>query len=168
MIKIQRAKLVEDFKQISKLATRIWFEHYTPIIGEDQVIYMLNKYQSVDAITEQISSRQEYYLLFYNEKPSGYFCIYEKNDSLFLSKLYVLSDCRDKGLGKLAMTYIETQAKAKGVSNIALTVNKNNVDSIKAYEKMGFIKVEPIIIAIGNGFIMDDFLMKKEILKNEF
>ena len=60
MIKIQRAKLVEDFKQISKLATRIWFEHYTPIIGEDQVIYMLNKYQSVDAITEQISSGQEY------------------------------------------------------------------------------------------------------------
>ncbi len=34
---------------VESLANEIWTEHYTPIIGKDQVKYMLDKFQSKDA-----------------------------------------------------------------------------------------------------------------------
>lgn len=50
MILIKRAVLNEHFKQISSLAEVIWREHFTPIIGEKQVLYMLDRFQSYEAI----------------------------------------------------------------------------------------------------------------------
>ena len=61
------------------------------------------------------------------------------------------------------MRFIEQQAKIKQLKQIKLTVNKNNVDSLKFYEKVGFVKAEKILIDIGNGFVMDDYLMVKEV-----
>ena len=63
MIQINRATDSFQFRQISDLAAIIWAEHYTPIIGADQVIYMLDKFQSVDAIKKQILEGSEYYVL---------------------------------------------------------------------------------------------------------
>jgi diamine N-acetyltransferase len=59
-------KLVEDVKEIEKvasLAREIWTEHYTPIIGQEQVEYMLENFQSAGAIKEQIQTGVLYYLL---------------------------------------------------------------------------------------------------------
>lgn len=75
MTQINRAKSPIHFQQIADLANTIWTEHYTPIIGEDQVTYMLDKFQSVVAIKKQILEGSEYYVLTYEEKPSGYFCV---------------------------------------------------------------------------------------------
>ena len=33
----------EDLKRIAGLAEEIWHQHFTPIIGEDQVNYMVEK-----------------------------------------------------------------------------------------------------------------------------
>jgi len=71
---------------------------------------------------------------------------------------------RGKGLGKKAIQFIERLAKEKGVRKIALTVNKNNRDAIKAYERLGFKNLGSLIQEIGNGFIMDDYKMEKTLL----
>jgi len=42
-------------------------------------------------------------------------------------------------------------AREQGLRKISLTVNKNNTDSIKAYEKMGFRNVGSLAQDIGNG-----------------
>jgi diamine N-acetyltransferase len=39
---------------VASLAKEIWTEHYTPIIGKDQVEYMLGRFQSKKAISSQI------------------------------------------------------------------------------------------------------------------
>jgi ribosomal protein S18 acetylase RimI-like enzyme len=44
-----------------------------------------------------------------------------------------------------------------------LTVNKNNVNAIKAYEKMGFRNVGSLVQDIGDGFVMDDYAMEKTV-----
>jgi hypothetical protein len=36
--------------EIENLARAIWSQHYTPIIGASQVEYMVNNFQSFDAI----------------------------------------------------------------------------------------------------------------------
>jgi RimJ/RimL family protein N-acetyltransferase len=40
-----------------------------------------------------------------------------------------------------------------------LTVNKNNIKAINAYYKAGFFKESDIVTDIGDGYIMDDFVM---------
>ncbi len=164
MTQINRATDSLQFQQVSDLAAIIWAEHYTPIIGADQVIYMLDKFQSVEAIKNQVLEGSEYYVLINEGKPSGYFCVNRKKDSLFLSKLYVLKKCQGKGIGRMAMRYIQRRAEELAYTKITLTVNKYNFNSIKAYEKMGFKKIKALIQDIGNNYIMDDFLLEKKII----
>ncbi len=167
MTKITRAENAAQIQVICELASIIWSEHYTPIIGFEQVTYMLDKFQSVAAIKDQIHKEVEYYLLIHDEKPAGYFCVNRKEDALFLSKLYVLNTQRGKGIGKMALLYIEHKAVSLNYHKISLTVNKYNYKAIKAYEKMGFKIIKRLIQDIGNNYIMDDYLLEKDLTTND-
>lgn len=152
-----------DYKEIADLGFIIWNEHYTPIIGSEQVAYMLDKFQSEKAIQQQVKEGFEYYLITFETVPVGYICVKKKRDTLFLSKIYVLSDYRGKKIGKTAMQFVERRANTLHCNSIELTVNKYNVNSIKAYEKLGFKTVEALVMDIGNGFVMDDYRMVKNL-----
>ena len=163
MIEIIAAITKPDFKIISELASKIWTEHYTKIIGISQVEYMLNEFQSEVAIDGQSVEGFQYFIAYYDKIPVGYLSFIKKEDSLFLSKIYVLSLKRGKGVGKTMMEFLQQKAVDMHLKSISLTVNKNNTDSIKAYEKMGFANIESIVIDIGGGFVMDDFKMLKTL-----
>jgi RimJ/RimL family protein N-acetyltransferase len=157
------ARTKADYNTIVDLANRIWFEHYGPIIGEQQLAYMLENFQSALAIEEQVAKGMMYYILLHQDTPVGYFAFSRKKESLFLSKLYVLISMRGNGIGRMALTFIEAQVKELKLKKIALTVNKFNTNSIRAYEKMGFINIEAIVQDIGNGYVMDDYVMEKSV-----
>jgi O-acetyl-ADP-ribose deacetylase (regulator of RNase III)/RimJ/RimL family protein N-acetyltransferase len=160
-VDIVRVNSIEDINMIAGLANTIWNEHYEPIIGLEQVTYMVEKFQSVEAISSQIKEDGfEYYRIDHAFEPSGYIGIKQTEDELFLSKFYILKSKRGKGLGKRGIEFIIKRAETLGAKCISLTVNKENVNSIKAYEKMGFKNLGPVVADIGNGFIMDDYLMK--------
>ena len=151
----------EHIKAVETLANTIWHHHYKPIIGKEQVLYMLDKFQSSEAIKRQIEDGYEYYLLLYENDYVGYISI--KKDApeiLFLSKIYVLANFRGKKIGKSAMAFIMNRAKVLGCTHIRLTVNKYNTNSIAAYERMGFKTIEALVIDIGQGYIMDDYKME--------
>jgi len=154
----------EQIKIVESLAEEIWTEHYVPIIGKEQVDYMLDRFQSKQSISDQIRSGFLYFLIKEDNQFIGYIGVQQKGDELFLSKIYIKSSERGKGHGKKAIQFIERLAKEKGVRKIALTVNKNNRGAIKAYEKLGFKNLGSLIQEIGNGFIMDDFRMEKTVL----
>lgn len=150
----------EDINVTSALASEIWNEHYTPIIGKRQVDYMVAKYQSAEAIKKQIDSEGYlYYLICFEDKPVGYIGFQLRNRTVFLSKYYVRHISRGKGLGRFAMEFLKIFAKNHNADSIYLTVNKNNIKSIDAYLKMGFKNEGPIVTDIGNGFVMDDYKM---------
>jgi RimJ/RimL family protein N-acetyltransferase len=153
----------DQIEIVESLAREIWTEHYTPIIGKGQVEYMLDKFQSRTAISEQIKTGFLYFLIEEGDQFIGYIGVHPKGDELFLSKIYILSSKRGKGYGKKAIRFIETLAKEQGLKKFVLTVNKNNIRSIKAYEKIGFKNLGSVIQDIGNGFIMDDFRMEKTV-----
>jgi len=160
---IQEAKASPDFKAIADLAHVIWTDHYTPIIGEAQVSYMLNKFQSAKAIESQVREGMCYYIMKYENKASGYLSFIKKKDALFLSKLYVLHSARGKGIGKTAMTFVQDKAIELQCKHITLTVNKYNTNSISAYKKMGFVQVKSVVQDIGNDFVMDDYILEKTV-----
>jgi O-acetyl-ADP-ribose deacetylase len=151
----------DEIGAVAVLAEEIWNEYYTPIIGESQVNYMIDKFQSAEAITAQINNEHyEYYLIFQSLEPTGYIGIQQKGEELFLSKFYIQKERRGNGLGRRAFEFILKRAKELGSKFITLTVNKNNTSSISAYEKLGFRNEGPVVADIGNGYIMDDYLMK--------
>ncbi len=163
MTQIILAQSNADYKIIADLAKTIWTNHYTPIIGEQQVAYMLDKFQSTKAVKDQIEKGHRYYLLEHEGISVGYFSFNMDQDFLFLSKLYVLKSVRGNGIGRAALLFIEAQVKSLQLKKIRLTVNKYNTNSIKAYGKMGFINIEEVVMDIGNGYVMDDYVLEKII-----
>lgn len=158
----------QQISKLEKLAREIWTEHYSPIIGKKQVEYMLNKYQSRDAIFSQIKDEGYKYFLIEGEKQAiGYIAVLPKDETLFLSKYYVHISYRRKGIGRKALEFIEQLAYDLRLKKIYLTVNKNNKTAITVYEKLGFKNTGSVVTDIGNGFIMDDYKMEKDIKKYE-
>jgi ribosomal protein S18 acetylase RimI-like enzyme len=153
----------EHIAAVVSLAEEIWTEHYIPIIGKEQVAYMLEKFQSKEAVSDQIRSGCRYFLIEENTRFIGYAAVQPKGDELFLSKIYFKSSVRRKGYGAKTVQFLETLARAGRFKKITLTVNKNNVGSIKAYAKMNFKNVGSVIQDIGSGFVMDDYKMEKTV-----
>lgn len=161
IIKVTTAQQVDV---VAGLAKTIWPDHYSPIIGKEQVDYMLGKYQTTKAILAQLEVEgTTYYILQDDYRPIGYIGITEKHNELFLSKLYLLSSERGKGIGHVAIDFLKARCREIGAPYITLTVNKQNFNSISAYEKLGFENYGEVVTDIGKGYVMDDYLMRLKI-----
>ncbi len=147
------------------LANSIWHEHYTPIIGSRQVTYMMDKFQKAEFMLQQSSLEQfQYYMVKLDDAPVGYMAYQIVKHKLFLSKLYLKKDSRGKGFSRSMLEFLDTKAKLAEANTVSLTVNKFNTGSIAAYQAMGFVIKEAVVIDIGAGFIMDDFRMEKKLM----
>jgi len=164
-MRFRQVRSPEEIRTTCELAREIWIEYYVKIIGKDQVEYMLEKFQSEDAVVRQLDEGHEYYLADWHGEPVGYAACMpgEKGGSVFLSKIYIRKDLRGNGLGCQLLTFLETLCQERGFSSIWLTVNKRNHDSIVWYERRGFNRSESLIQDIGHGFVMDDYKMVKPL-----
>ena len=164
-VTLQRVLDIDQIEIVEKIATEIWTEHYTSIIGRAQVQYMLTKFQSKDAIKNDIANKAvHYYLIYSSEKIVGYAGIKIEETQLFLSKIYILSSERGKGIGSKSIELIKDIALTNKLKNIYLTVNRNNIKTIASYQKMGFNISGEICADIGEGYVMDDFKMELELI----
>lgn len=163
MIEFIPADTKEQFGQIAKLADTIWREYYTPIIGIEQVEYMIENFQSSDIMYTQYANGFEYFMIYYNNHFVGYIAIQKQKKKLFVSKFYISKQYRGKKIGKAAMAFVEEKAIKMDCKAIKLYVNKNNANSIVAYEALGFENIKSAVTDIGNGFIMDDYKMEKRL-----
>ena len=151
----------KDIKDLAALAKDIWFEYWHSILTLGQIYYMVNKFQSEMALSEQIERENyTYYFIVEDGKRIGYFGIAPEQDYLFLSKLYLIKDYRGKGFGKLTFEKIKEIAKEQNFNKIQLTVYKQNFKSFQIYEKWGFKMLHPVVTRIGNGYEMDDYVME--------
>ena len=163
MINFHDVKSDGDLEKIEIMAHTIWHEHYTPIIGTEQVNYMLDKFQSVKSMRDQINLGYQYFLINLNENAVGYLSFEKREQALFLSKIYLLKEKRGLGIGRKAMEFVTSAAKGLSCEKVTLTVNRFNQNSIKAYKRAGFEKKGELVQDIGNGFVMDDYLMEKKV-----
>ncbi len=155
----------EDIEALVALAKEIWEDHFTSLIGGDQVAYMLETYQSVTAITNQIESdNYQYFTVSNGAENIGYFAFCPKGEQLYLSKFYLKKEARGSGFGRKVLAFLESAARNMSAKALELNVYKGNDHTISIYKKMGFRIVSEPQIDIGNGFVLNDYVMQKELL----
>ncbi|MDD2597671.1 MAG: GNAT family N-acetyltransferase [Kiritimatiellae bacterium] len=164
MFDIRRVVTEQDVAEVALLAREIWSQHYLPIIGQAQVDYMLDKYQSVPAITGQMAEGYEYYLAVNQGASAGYLALVPDvaASTLMISKIYVKHGLRGQCIGRKMLALAERRCSERGLRSIWLTVNKHNRQSIQWYERNGFVNAGALVADIGGGFVMDDLKMVKE------
>ena len=153
-----------QIQEVAELAELIWHEHFTPIIGEAQVAYMLDKFQSEHALSDMLQNQNYRYFFFEaNGKKIGYIGIQPRENILFLSKIYLLKEHRGKGYARIGINFLTQLCQKEGYEKIQLTCNRHNLNSVAAYQKMGFVSVYEQDADIGNGFVMNDYVMEKTV-----
>lgn len=150
---------------IPPLADRIWRAHYPGIITLDQIDYMLQNGYSPDVIRHELLHEHISWLLIKKDETSIGFISFGPYGKLTvkLHKLYLLPELHGQGIGALALTEVERHALVQQATTLVLNVNKQNVKAIRAYEKAGWTIAEAVVNDIGNGFVMDDYVMTKSL-----
>lgn len=156
----------QDYLLIQQIAHQTWPDTFGNILSEEQIAYMLEMMYSIKALTEQIQEKGYIFLLAKTEEKYLGFAAYELNyqglAKTKLHKIYILPEAQGKGVGKLLISHVAEAAKQNRNEVLSLNVNRNN-PALHFYQKLGFFVVAEENIPIGQGFLMEDFVMDKSL-----
>ncbi|MFP4272571.1 MAG: N-acetyltransferase family protein [Halothiobacillaceae bacterium] len=156
-----------DIPAIRVLAERIWWHTYPPIIGDTQTRYMLDLMYAPRRIAADMDAGHRYFLFLREDLPCGFHAIepaYEgRAEFTRLHKLYLDPGLQGLGLGQRLIARAVEDALACGSRFMDLTVNKYNERAIAAYRRAGFEVSGSIVKPIGEGYVMDDFIMHRRL-----
>lgn len=149
---------IKDIGTIAGLAKIIWNQHYPAIISQQQIDYMLNWMYSDTALGEQMEKKQHrFFLLVSGGTNIGFISVHSEGEgNWFLNKFYIDQSLAARGIGAKAFKYMLSLLQPL---KITLTVNRQNYKAINFYFKNGF-KIDKVAdFDIGNGYVMNDFVM---------
>jgi GNAT superfamily N-acetyltransferase len=162
MQEIKKASIT-DIPLIQELSREIWNKVYPTIISKEQIDFMLDMMYSEEALQKQMNEMNHHFILLYFEGiPVGFSSYSIKSNQepevIRLNKLYLQPEYHGKGLGRAMMVYIISKAKLLAGSLLELNVNKNN-PAVAFYKRQGFSIASETVLDIGNGYVMDDYIM---------
>ncbi|MFM2401201.1 MAG: hypothetical protein RI950_718 [Bacteroidota bacterium] len=154
---ILRKARLEDIPTIQEIAEEAWRPTYGHILTEEQTLYMIPMMYNTEVISTQID-------LFSMVEEDGFtigYCAFEITSETDgkLHKLYLRPLAKQKGIGSFMIDQITLQARSLGLTSIYLNVNKLN-SAVEFYLKKGFIVEREMVLDIGNGYVMDDYVMR--------
>lgn len=164
MIILRKAK-EEDIETIQSLARRTWPKAYSAIISAEQIEYMLDKMYNKGELLSQLQQGHTFLIAEGGQADLGFagFSIHDTDQRIYkLHKLYVLPEAHGKGVGKILINEVVNQIKDLGGTALQLNVNREN-KAADFYKKGGFIIKETVDLDIGNGFLMNDYVMEKQL-----
>ncbi|KIC91705.1 GNAT family N-acetyltransferase [Flavihumibacter sp. ZG627] len=154
----------DDIPTIGFLAHQIWPEAYKDILSNDQMDYMLGLNYSPDALEDQIINKKHRFIIAEIElEEVGFASFGPITDSIWkLHKLYVLPHVHGKGVGRALLDMVEEEVRTHNGAHLILNVNKYNKARF-FYEAMGFRIEKEEVNDIGFGYVMDDYVMGKDV-----
>ena len=168
-----------DQQRLADLAASIWREYWPALIGEAQTEYMVANFQSLEAIRRDMAAETEPYEYWFvvsdaTDGRGGEACephvvgytgghTEAATSRFFISKIYLLSEERGRGYATRIIEFYEDLCRERGLSAMYLTVNKHNDLGIRAYLGRGFTVIDAVQTDIGEGFVMDDYIMQKRV-----
>ena len=161
-------RTADDRQRLAALADEIWHEYWPALIGDAQTDYMVENFQSLEAI-ERDMREHAYEYWFMRAEDDGRIAGYTggrvepETNRFFISKVYLRAEERGKGFASRAIAFYERLCLERGLDAMYLTVNKQNDLGIRAYLGKGFETIDAVETDIGNGFVMDDYIMEKHV-----
>ncbi|KMQ58563.1 GCN5 family acetyltransferase [Chryseobacterium angstadtii] len=154
----------KDIPLIQDLARRSWENAYAEILSTDQMEYMLEEMYSEAEIGSHLEHPDYHYYMIQDENSGSYegFIGYQhhyEEGTTKLHRIYLVPESKGKGFGKEALQFLNHQVSENGDSRIILNVNKFNAAK-NFYESQGYSVYGDGVFDIGNGFVMDDYLME--------
>lgn len=153
--------------EVQKIAAITWPITFGEILSSEQIAYMMEMMYSEASLLNQLENGHEFYLYLENDTPIGFMGIeanYKGNSELKIHKLYVLPNQQGKGIGEKLILF--SQARAQDLKQDKLTLNVNRFNkALGFYAKLGFENVKSEDIEIGNGYLMEDFVLEKQLVK---
>lgn len=156
----------DDIDVLIPLARRIWHAHYPDIITVGQIDYMLDRGYTREIIREELMNQGVVWLTIRDESTMiGFASVGPYGERVMkLHKLYLLPEYHGRGIGSRALTEVEQVAKQHNSATLVLNVNRHNHKAITAYERAGWHVAEEVTVDIGGGYIMDDYVMAKQLI----
>jgi GNAT superfamily N-acetyltransferase len=157
---IIRVAVESDFAGIREVVYEVWPIAYREMISQEQIDYMLSMMYSNDSLNRQITEEGCMFLVYeHNAKIEGFASFSQVEGSLYkLHKLYVYSILQGRGIGHALLNKVKQLVAIEGGNTIELQVNKKNIAQ-HFYLKQGFTIDRELVLDIGNGFVMDDYIM---------
>lgn len=127
---------------------------------------MLARMYALDVMGDEIRSQGvRYDLLLADGRPAGFASYGPTAESgvAKLHKLYLLPELQGCGLGTRLLQHVEREVRVAGARRLILSVNKRNAKAIAAYQRNGFVIADSVVTDIGSGFVMDDYVMAKDL-----
>lgn len=156
----------EHLPALAELAGVIWRQHYPGIISPAQIDYMLAKMYSLATLREEICSQGiQFERLLVNSQFVGFasYGLAPEPGVMKLHKCYLLPEMHRHGLGSLLLQHCEREVRRHGARRLVLAVNKLNTKAVAAYQRNGFRIAESVVTDFGSGFVMDDYIMAKDL-----
>jgi GNAT superfamily N-acetyltransferase len=156
----------DEAETVVELAGRVWRAHYPGIISAAQIEYMLEqRYRPV--LVKQFIARGDTWLA---ARAEGAMVGFAHGHPLSggdykLDKLYVDGDWQRHGIGGALIRALAARAAGHGFTRLILRVNRENHPAIKSYFKHGFKIADLVQENIGGGFVMDDYVMARDLEK---
>lgn len=155
---------IEDIDRILALANRIWKPAFRDMLPPDRLDYLFAHMYNREKIVQQLKSENHrFYILCLGTVDIGYAQLIFCEEYVKLEKLYVDQKEQGKKLGYFCLTELCELAKASGAGKLRLQVNRGNEKAIAFYLKFGFYILESKDFEVGNGHVMDDYVMEMRI-----
>lgn len=148
---------------IRKLALQIWPATYSHILSPEQIDYMLDMMYSESSLDAQMKKGSQFLIVYAENDPAGFAAYIKSGDNIFkLDKIYVLPEQQGKGIGKQMIDHVTDIIRKQGAAALQLQVNRNN-KARQFYERLGFSVLYEKDFPIGDGFVMNDYVMEKKL-----
>jgi len=155
-----------DLPALAELAGVIWRACYPGVISREQIEFMLAHMYAQETLRDELLSQGiRFYRLLVGSRFGGFASIgpTETAGVIKLHKLYLLPELHGSGLGSLLLEHCAAEARRLGAHRLILAVNKRNARAIAAYERNGFTIADSVVNDIGEGFVMDDYVMARDL-----
>jgi len=156
---LRAATTPTEHARLSELAHAIWHEHYPGIISVAQIDYMLAHGYSAATLAAEQDAGTRFVLAYLENTPIGLAATTPAGPEAWLDKLYVHACARGEGVARALCQDAMGFARCSNARQLRLRVNRDNQQAIAAYERLGFVIDTQDIKDIGNGYVMDDYLM---------
>ena len=166
MITLRKAE-TSDIPIIRELAGRTWFDTYRAILSPEQMDYMFELMYSEKSLLSQMTEKNhDFFIAYQDETPLGYVSVEKQSGDLFhLQKLYVVPQLQKKGVGRILVEKAFEYAREHADSSrciVELNMNRDN-PALHFYEKMGMKIHDRGDFHIGNGYYMNDYILRIEL-----